>query len=217
MKRASVLILTLLLIVLINLPSLKLKAQEITGIEIYPENISNTDEVLIMISTSFPLSDCHLDSVNIFYACGAFAFDGFYSTGFETADCERTDTISLGAQPDGLYIISYRMYYLGWSQVDQIDTFITVGATGLEHLTGNDASINIWPNPAQGMVNIKTENNDIDRISLRSINGSFTKIIELSNQSPSSINTISLPAGMYICTSFRNDHPISIKKFIVLE
>lgn len=194
-----------------------LKAQEITGVEIYPENISNTDEVLLMITSSFALTDCQLDSVHTFYACGAFAFDGFYSTAFVVGDCERTDTISLGVLPDGPYLISYRMYYLGWSQVDQVDTFITVGTTGLEHLSDNDASISIWPNPARGMINIKTENSSIDRLSLRSISGTFTKIIELSDQSPYSINTISLPAGMYICTSFRNDHPISIKKFIVLE
>ena len=215
--KGSVLQLTLILFLLLQLPTINLKAQEISGIEIYPENITNSDEVMMIITTSFPLTDCYLDSVNIFYACGAFSFDGFYSTGFNTGECERTDTMSLGVLANGPYLISYRMYYLGWAQVDQVDTFIVVGTTGIEHLSNRDAALSIWPNPSPGRVNIGTDNRIFDRLTLSNIHGSFTKNIQLNNQLPNSINTISLPAGMYICTAFRNDQPISIKKFIVLD
>jgi len=217
MKRTLLLKLTLLLFILTYLPTTLLEAQEISSLEIIPENITNNDEVLLIVTTSFPFLECNLDSVHIFYACGAFAFDGFYNTGFETGDCERTDTISLGMLPNGPYMISYRMYYLGWSQVDQVDTFITVGVTGIDHLTYNDDPFRIWPNPSHGALNFKVDDQSIDKISIRNLTGSFSKLIEISDHSANTINTISLLPGMYICTALRKDHPVSIKKLIVLE
>jgi hypothetical protein len=193
-------------------------SQEIAGIEIIPENPSGSDEVFLIVETSFPFLDCTLDSVHHFYACGAYALDGFYNTGFETGECQRTDTISLGNLPTGPCLITYRMYYLGWSQVDQIDTFITVGTVGIDKLVEQSSpNIKIWPNPSKGKINLEIKNKEIDKLTVRSISGTYSETIDLNLLTNKTINTISLQAGMYICTAYSKDYPISMSKFIVLE
>ncbi|MEN8224885.1 MAG: T9SS type A sorting domain-containing protein [Bacteroidota bacterium] len=206
------------LFILIQLNTSLSQAQEISGFEVYPEHPTNADEILLVIHTTFPFLNCSLDSVNKFYACGAFSLDGFYSTNFTTGDCERTDTISLGLLSTGPYMISYRMYYLGWTQVDQADTFITVGAVGIEHLAkSSTAALKIWPNPSSGEVHISTEDDKIDKLHIQHISGLYSQSIDLEKENPNTINTVSLIPGMYICTTFSNDQAISMSKFIVVE
>ncbi len=195
-----------------------LNAQEISSLDIYPENPSNSDEILLIISTEFPFLDCKLDSVIMYYACGAFSFDGFYSTGFETGDCTRTDTVSLGVLPNGPYMISYRMYYLGWAQVDQADTFISVGAVGLEHLTIKQSSIiKIWPNPSHGQINLSIEDEKIDMIRISNMSGTYARNIDIFEKPGDKLRTLSLSAGTYVCTVFSNKELLYTSKFIVFE
>ena len=217
MKRSLQIAFICILLTSTYLNTSRLYAQEITGIEIIPEIISSNDDVFMVISTSFPFLDCSLDSIHEFFGCGALSWDGFYNTGFETGDCSRSDTINIGMLPNGPYLISYHMYYLGWAQVDQIDTFITVGTTGIEHLKEGNSSIRIWPNPSHGMINISVEEQAVDRLMISSLDGMYSKEISFTEHTAQINNKLSLPPGMYICTSFSKDRPISRNKFIILE
>jgi hypothetical protein len=205
----------LILIIVTLLPTPRLNAQEITDFRVFPENITNTDEVLLIVTTGFPFTGCSLDSVHSFFACGAFSFDAFYNSDFQTGSCTRTDTISLGVLSNGSYVISYRMYYLGWSQVDQADTFITVGTTGLEQLTGDAvAPLRIWPNPSTGTVNISTGGGSPHDIGIRHISGKnvyATGPVWSGNETI----TISLPPGIYVCTAGRQGMVLQQSKLIV--
>jgi hypothetical protein len=195
-----------------------LHSQEISDFRIYPENQSNTDEVLLIITTSFPLTDCRLDSVHEFYACGAFAFDGFYNTGFTPGNCERTDTINLGILSDGMYIISYRMLYLGWTEVDKVDTLIVVGTTGINASAAETAeAFYIWPNPSKGRVSVNLRDNKIERLCILDASGTYHKEFLLNRKNRHSINDIYLSAGLYFCVGFSNNHKVHTSKFIVLE
>lgn len=194
-----------------------LKAQEITSFEIYPAYPSNTDEVLLIVGTSFFMQGCALDSVVIYYACGAYALDGFYNTAFEPGDCERTDTISLGTIANGGYALTYRMYYLGWTEVDKVDTFLTVGTTGLEHLDFVEESIRIWPNPSHGEINIEIQDNEIEALRISNITGSYQEEFDIKNEESNLLNILSLPAGLYICTASKHEKPVLSTKFIVLQ
>jgi len=203
----------LLLLFLFN--NFLINAQEISNFEIIPENPGTSDEVFFIVTTSFSFVDCTLDSVHHFYACGAYAMDAFYSTGFDLGDCERTDTISMGNLVTGPCMISFRMYYLGWSQVDQVDTFITVGSVGIDHLIqGSEKEIKIWPNPSYGRVNFSVENKLIDKLFITQITGNFKMVIDLKQEN---LNTVSLLPGMYVCTAFHDEQPISVSKFIVMD
>lgn len=194
-----------------------LKAQEITSFEIYPPNPSSSDEVRLIVGTSFFMQGCTLDSVVIYYACGAFALDGFYNTAFDPGACERTDTISLGMIANGGYALTYRMYYLGWTEVDKIDTSLTVGTTGLRHRELSENTIRIWPNPSNGNVNIEILENEVDAIRISNMSGSYLKEVQLENDEKNLLNILSLSPGMYICTASRNHKPVHTTKFIVLE
>ena len=203
------------LFLFLSLNSILLNAQEISSFEIIPANPSNTDEVFVIVGTTFPFLDCSLDSVNHFYACGAYALDAFYSTGFDVGECERIDTISLGTLLSVACIISFRMYYLGWAQVDQIDTFVTVGTVGIDHLVQNrNQGIKIWPNPSSGKVNISMEDESLDQLSISQVTGSHVQLIDLNKKS---LNTVYLSPGTYICTAYRQKQPISISRLIILK
>lgn len=216
-KTIQPLFLLLLLITFYNTAS-TLIAQEITGYEIIPENPSNADEVILIVHTSFPFLDCRLDSLHNFYACGAFAFDGFYGTGFEIGDCSRSDTVSMGVLPNGPYQISYRMYYLGWAQVDQIDTFITVGTTGLVHLMEQDEpSLVIMPIPARGHVKISVESHQANRLLIHDNTGRPVFDQGIINDGTNADLNVSLPPGMYICTAFKDGSLVTSRRFIILE
>jgi len=192
--------------------------QEITHVALYPENPTNTDEILLIVSTSFPMLDCRLDSIHPYYACGAFSFDAFYNTGFQVGNCERTDTISLGVLENGFYLITYRMLYLGWSQVDQADTTITVGTTGVSSLTTDeDEILLIFPNPSKGNINIRADLDKIDKLRIVNASGSFVSDIDIDNAQADVLNAISLLPGLYICTAFNNGRPVSSTRFIVLD
>ena len=102
MRRSIQIMFIIILLTFTYLNTSSLSAQEITGLEIYPKNITSNDEVLLIISTSFPFLDCSLDSVHEFTGCGALSFDGFYNTGFEVGECSRTDTINMGMLANGL-------------------------------------------------------------------------------------------------------------------
>jgi len=196
------------------LPQPRLDAQEITGFHISPENITNTDEVLLIVTTGFPFTGCSLDSVHSFFACGAFSFDAFYNSDFQTGSCTRTDTISLGILSNGSYAISFRMYYLGWSQVDQADTFISVGVTGLDHLRGDAAlPLHIWPNPSTGKVNINTRGIPCE-IGIRHVSG---RNVYAGGPAWSGNETISisLPPGIYVLTAGRQGKVLQQSKIIV--
>lgn len=205
------------LLIFIYLHISLLNAQEITGIEILPENPGNTDEIRLVVHTAFPYSDCRLDSINPYFACGAFSYDAFYNTGFEMDSCESSDTVSLGVLNNGMYIISYRMYFLGWSQVDQADTFIVVGTTGLEHLSGTENGLRIWPNPSHGNLNIQTSGLEADLLRIVNTADGHTKKITLDSNVPIQQNEVSLKPGFYICTAFRNNAAVAVTKFIVFE
>lgn len=194
-----------------------LKAQEITSFEIYPPYPTSSDDIRLIVGTSFFMQGCTLDSVVLYYACGAFALDGFYNTAFDPGACERIDTISLGMIANGGYALTYRMYYLGWSEVDKIDTSLTVGTTGLEHREISENAIRIWPNPSNGNVNIEILDNEIDAIRISNMNGSYLKDVELGSEEKNLLNILSLSPGMYICTASRNHKPVHTSKFIVLE
>jgi len=194
------------------------QAQEITGMEIFPEYPTNADEILLIVNTSFPFLDCRLDSIHPFYACGAFSYDAFYGTGFTSGYCERTDTISLGTLDNGLYIMSYRMYYLGWSQVGQIDTSVSVGTTGIPGFdTEEDQSLSIWPNPSNGTIHISAHGEAIDEIRLNNASGTYARSLELQSVQEEKEYTLYLPPGLYICTAISGGHPVSTSKFIVLS
>lgn len=206
----------LLIFIYINISLLY--AQEITGIELIPENPSYTDEILLVVHTAFPYSDCSLDSIHPYFACGAFSYDAFYNTGFDSDSCERSDTISIGVLNNGMYVISYRMYFLGWSQVDQADTFIVVGTTGIEHrLAGQDNTIRIWPNPSYGKVNIQSQGMSADMIRIERLSGGFSKEFKLDAITAIQQNEVYLQPGLYICTALKEKRILAVSKFIVLE
>ena len=200
------------------LPPDHLIAQEITGYQIFPENPTSSDEISLVVQTSFSFMDCRLDSLHEYYACGAFAFDGFYGTGFVSGDCSRSDTISIGTLPNGPYQISYRMYYLGWAQVDQIDTFITVGTTGIDHRF-DEASVGlkITPNPSRGQVNIVVDNGPVDRLRIYSIAGITVFDSQIRKDGLNDNLDVSLTPGMYICVCFNGEIPLLRRKFIILN
>ena len=190
-------------------------SQEITGVEILPEYPTSADHIMFVVSTSFPFLECTLDSLHPYFACGAFAYDAFYGSSFDTGDCERTDTITLGQLPNGFYPITYRMYFLGWSQVDQVDTVITVGAVGIAEKKADESSIKIWPNPSPGIVNILPDIR-IDQLQIHNSGGQLIKTHEISRSGYEQI-TLSLPAGLYICTPFRDGLPLPAQRFIVKD
>ena len=193
-------------------------SQEIANVEIIPENPTNADEILLIVSTSFPLLECSLDSVHSNYACNAFSFDAFYSTEFSLGDCNRTDTLSLGVLNNGLYLITYRMYYFGWSEVDRLDTAITIGTTGIPGSEqDNEKILSIWPNPANGDINIKADPVSVDQLSITSASGSLVKNFDLRTEKAHSHITRQFPAGLYICTALYQGRPVTSKRFIVLD
>jgi hypothetical protein len=214
MKR-PISIFTALLILICSYLNNSLYAQEISGVEIIPEYPTNSDEILFVVSTTFPLLDCRLDSLHPYFACGAFAYDAFYGSSFESGNCERTDTIILGPLQNGFYPITYRMYYLGWSQVDQVDTVITVGTVGQKEYDGENTSLKIWPNPSTGLVNILPEA-QIDRINVYTSTGQLLETYELNNDEFEQIR-LSLPAGLYICTPIRNGLPLPAQRLLVQD
>ena len=173
MIKRFLLIVTTAVFISINLDNSLLFAQSISGIEIIPENPTNADEVMLIVHTSFEFEECGMDSIIPYFACGAFSFNGFYSSSFNTDTCFRSDTLSLGILENGMYILSYRMYYLGWTQVDQIDTSFVVGTTGLEKLSQQleRTQIKTWPNPSTGDVNILCRTPDIDKLVVHRMNG----------------------------------------------
>jgi len=195
-----------------------LQAQEIISVEITPEYPSNTEEIFLIVETSIPFLECRLDSVHPFYACGAFSFDAFYGSSFDIGSCERTDTLSLGILTNGLYVISYRMYFLGWSQVDQVDTSLTVGTTRISEVSSyHDQILKIWPNPSNERVNFSTDKYSVDQIRISNTSGSYDKILNIDPAGADRLNTLSLPSGLYICTALSNGRIISTEKFIVLK
>lgn len=207
------------LIIFIYLNTSVLFGQEITSFKFIPEYPTNTDEIQLVVHTSFPFSNCRLDSVHPYFACGAFSWDAFYNTDFDPDSCDRSDTLSLGTLSNGMWVVSFRMHYLGWSQVDQLDTSIIVGTTGLSDnaLQGTDDLMNIWPNPSTGIVNIRAKNSDVDRILIKGLSGTYHKEIDVRAQNGIKQNTVSLHAGIYICTAIAKDRTISVSKLIVLE
>lgn len=191
------------------------QAQEIISVEILPEYPTSADEVLFVVSTSFPFLECRLDSLHPFFACGAFAYDAFYGSSFDTGLCERTDTVNLGVLEDGFYPITYRMYFLGWSQVDQVDTVISVGAVGLNEQKHNNSVLKVWPNPSNGILNILPEEK-ADRIHIYTYGGQLVETYEIGNREIEQI-TVSLPAGLYICTPILDGKPLPAQRLIVLD
>ena len=187
--------------------------------ELFPENPTNSDEILMIVSTSFPFLDCSLDSLVTYFACGAYSFDAFYNTGFESGDCERTDTVNLGTLPNGLYMLSYRMYYLGWAQVDQADTSISIGdPTGIRINSNEENDIlNIYPNPSHGSVNIMTKNTSVSRIRISNSSATIIHDLMLDKGQINQVNTISLSPGLYLCTAFSDGYPTATAKIIVLD
>ena len=206
---------TFLLIIICSYLNNSLYAQEITGVEIIPEYPTSSDEILFVVSTSIPFLECRLDSLHPYFACGAFAYDGFYGSSFDTGPCERSDTINIGPLPNGFYPLTYRMYFLGWAQVDQVDTLITVGAVGLSEFATYKAVLNIWPNPSTGMVNILPEE-QVDRIDVYTSTGQLLESYELNSSDFEQIR-LSLPAGLYICTPFRDGLPLPAQRLIVQD
>jgi hypothetical protein len=217
-KRYALIVLTAFFIY-INLDNSLLFAQSISSIEIIPENPTSMDEVMLVVHTSFEFEDCRLDSLTPYFACGAFSFNGFYSSSFNADSCFRSDTLSLGVLENGMYIISYRMHYLGWTQVDHIDTSFVVGTTGLEKLVyqAERKQIKTWPNPSTGDVHIMCSTPDIDKIMVHSIHGQQCMILSKEDRSEIWQNTISLQAGNYICTAYKNDFPVAVTKIIVTD
>lgn len=205
--------------ILTNTDNSLLFGQSISGIEILPENPTNSDEVQLIVHTEFEFDECHLDSIVPYFACGAFTYNAFYSSNFTTDTCSRSDTVSLGVLTNGLYIISYRMYFFGWTQVDQLDTSIVVGTTGIGQADHQNekAQLKIWPNPSIGKVHIRCDIPEIDKLMIHSMTG--RQIMSLSNENASEIwqNTISLQAGEYICTAYRNNLPVEVSKIIVTD
>lgn len=217
MKNKYVLIVLIFLFTSIYLDSSLSYGQSISAVELLPENPTNADEVKLIVHTSFELAGCRLDSVTPYYACGAFSFNAYYSSDFDPDTCHRSDTISLGVLNNGMYVISYRMYYFGWTQVDQADTMIVVGTTGLNEKDDRAKELSIWPNPSVGQVNILARSPEIDRIIIRRISGSVSQ--ELRKEGISEIwqNTISLQAGSYVCTAYSEDLPVATARIIVTD
>lgn len=218
MRKAYLPALIMLLLIHILTNAGHLSAQQITGLEIIPENPGSSDDINMVIHTAFAFSPCHLDSVHPYYACGAFSFNAFYNSGFDSDSCERSDTIHLGMLSNGMYVISYRMYYLGWSQVDQVDTFIMVGPTGMEHhLMGDGSGIKVWPNPSHGSVNILAAGLDADRIRILELSGKVVGEYKIDHHANIYQNEVSLQAGTYLCTALKNNRIAGVARFIVLE
>jgi hypothetical protein len=212
--KKNIYFITFVVLIICSYLNKSVQAQEISHVEILPEYATSADEILFVVSTTFPFIDCRLDSIHPFFACGAFAYDAFYGSSFDTGACESTDTIKLGTLPNGFYPITYRMYYLGWSQVDQVDTTIIVGVVGMDEFSQNTTDMKIWPNPSRGQVNIAT-NDDLDRIVISTTSGVTVKTLDI--QQGVHQFKLTLPAGLYICTPIRNGKPISAKRMVVLD
>jgi hypothetical protein len=214
MKR-TILTSAFLLVVICSYLNKSVQAQEISGVEILPEYPTSADDILFVVSTTFPLQECRLDSLYTSSACGAFSYDAFYGTSFDIGDCERSDTIHLGQLQNGFYPITYRMYFMGWSQVDQVDTVVTVGAVGLSETDKKEKPLKIWPNPSSGMVNI-VPGSAIDRIHIHTSSGQLVETYEINKRESEQIS-ISLAAGLYICTPIRDGLPLRAHSLIVRD
>ncbi|GAA4238261.1 hypothetical protein GCM10022291_28060 [Postechiella marina] len=94
--------------------------------------------------------------------------------------------------------------------IDSMTSCMDCPTLGTENLKKDDASIVLYPNPAQNILNISSKNKTVSKVEIYSILGS--KVLEIKNQN--SINISQLNRGIYISKIYDNNNAVSTKRFI---
>lgn len=83
---------------------------------------------------------------------------------------------------------------------------------GLPSYSKQEHTLQIWPNPVYGVLNIKKQNDPIGKVCITDMNGKILlqKIVE---EKQTAINVSELPSGMYFVKTMQ-DGEIAVEKFI---
>ena len=97
-------------------------------------------------------------------------------------------------------------------EIDNVSVVIKVNGTVLstEHITKDDASLTLYPNPASNLLTINATNR-IEKIEVFNMLG---KLVLDSNSNSNKIDVSNLSSGMYISKIYQENDIISTKRFV---
>lgn len=220
---------TISLIVVIMCATIRLQAQIISSITYTPANPTILDTIYVYANCIFNSGTCEPSvsaaspSGNVIYAYA------LHCLGPLTVICSYTDTFKLDPLPVGNYTFLFQVDE-GFGQpscspgivpgpVDSVN-FVVTPALGIEETATENNSFSIFPNPANGLLQLNVNNaifnNTANYFSVYAMNGQLIKRWLL-KEPDSLVDISSFPNGVYPC-AIENDRIKSrIKKLVVIN
>lgn len=192
--------------------SIRLIAQTVSSIATLPASATSTDNIKIVVTTSFPGGACSLfSSFNPTTSNDTIIAEGIYCYESNAGGCSSTDTFTIGQLAAGNWTVRFRLTStdsgapcgsVGFSLKDiEIYNFtVTNGTTGIA--PQSTAAVYHAPNPVTGNVTFSVENNTTQStgIILRDISGKTVQTASFSKGSPLIMDISQLPASIYYYT-----------------
>ena len=102
-------------------------------------------------------------------------------------------------------MLQYETLY--FDAIESCDDCLTLG---VENIIKDDASVRLYPNPANSVLNIQADGRNISKIEVYSVLGRRV----LSAKNTKSINVSTLSRGVYITKLYGDDSSVSTKRFV---
>lgn len=170
----------------------------IDSLKIIPINPTTSDEIELIVYTTFQTGDCDLNTPAITFDGNEISVMLNYTVGDYTAICHSVDTVSIGNLDPGDYDLTALLTVNLLEAIFDSDTIgFAVGnvlsVSGLS--VGNE--VGVYPNPFHTELTIKSSNGvDLRYVEIYSLLGEKVFRKEISSNSP--IDASHLPAGLYI-------------------
>lgn len=201
MKNIASVLRKMFLTLFISFLTATLFSQTIIGVQNYPTNPTNIDNINIFTENFFTSGPCWIDSSNIVINGNDIVCDAYFSVGMLAVMCTSYDTFQLGQLNDGTYQFHFNLYMSMNSTLhDSVTISFTIGSVGYENKYIQSSEI-IYPNPSQGIFTLSLKQEDTDgEVTLKvfSPDGKEIKTFNIrSSEHTTRIDLSYLPAGNY--------------------
>lgn len=177
------------------------RAQRLESLYFTNSPVTEDDQIGIGAEMYFTASSCAVDKWR-----SEIDEDGYlrvtveYFVGLNTQPCSLTDTVYINPVPAGDYTLIYQALSVSgtFSDYDTLTLSVDIG-TGLSSKSKPGKGIDIFPNPANGILNIKLsgETANIEAMYLRDLSGAIIKSFP---RNARTLNLTDFPSGMYFLT-----------------
>jgi len=183
---------------------------------IIPSNPGANESVSVIGITIFTSGGCKLKSYSVSGNGNTISILADHTVGILTVICYSSDTIPIGKLNAGTYEIIYSL--AANSVIRDSDTidFAVKQFVGVEPKTGLGKNVEIFPNPATGIITISTSCNfpGETSVSVFSLGGRQLLHSRFPNQEQFKMDVSSLQAGIYII-KLQTKAGLEIKKLVI--